>query len=48
MWIVTSDYVKGILTYFVEHRITGERKGTFDCEQWAQEMAGELNREEKE
>lgn len=29
MWTVTSDYVKGILTYFVEHKETGERKGSF-------------------
>lgn len=47
MWTVTCDYVRGVLTYFVEHRITGERIGMFDCEKWAQEMADELNREEK-
>jgi hypothetical protein len=29
-----------VLTYFVE------RKGQFDCEPWAQEMADELNKEE--
>ena len=46
MWIVTCDYVRGELTYFVEHKITGERRGSFDCEPWAQEMADELNREE--
>lgn len=47
MWIVTCDYVKGELTYFVENRETGERKGQFGCEPWAQEMADELNREER-
>ena len=46
MWTVTSDYVKGELTYFVENKETGERRGSFDCEPWAQEMADELNREE--
>ena len=46
MWIVTCDYVKGELTYFVENKETGERKGQFGCEPWAQEMADELNREE--
>ena len=48
MWTVTCDYVRGVLTYFVENMITGERKGMFDCEKWAQELADELNREEKE
>ena len=47
MWTVTCDYIKGDLYYFVEHKETGERKGQFDCEPWAQEMADELNREEK-
>ena len=43
-WTVTSDYDKrGTLSYFVEDSVTGERKGTFDCEQWAKEMAEELN-----
>lgn len=46
-WIVTCDYVRGKLTYFVEHKETGERRGSFDCELWAQEMADELNREGK-
>ena len=46
MWTVTSDYVKGVLTYFVEHKETGERKGSFDCRPWAEEFADELNREE--
>ena len=45
MWTVTSDYVKGVLTYFVENQITGERRGMFVCEPWAKEMADELNRE---
>ena len=43
MWIVTCDYVRGILTYFVENTETGERRGQFDCEPWAQEFADELN-----
>ena len=45
VWNVTCDYVKGVLTYFVENKNTGERRGTFDCEPWAKEMADELNRE---
>ena len=48
MWIVTTDYVKGELTYFVESALTGERRGQFDCETWASEMARELNRQEAE
>ena len=46
MWIVTCDYVRGVLTYFVENKETGERRGQFDCEPWAQEFANELNREQ--
>ena len=46
MWIVTCDYVRGVLTYFVENKETGERRGQFDCEPWAQEFADELNREQ--
>ena len=48
MWTVKSDYVKGVLTYFVEHKETGERKGEFDCQLWAEEFASELNKEEEE
>ncbi len=47
MWTVTCDYVKGILTYFVENKETRERKGQFDCEPWAREFANELNKEKK-
>ena len=47
MWIVTCDYIKGILTYFVENKETGERRGSFDCEPWAREFADELNREDE-
>ena len=46
-WIVTCDYVKGVLTYFVEDRFTGERRGQFDYQPWAEEFAKELNREGK-
>ena len=35
------------MTYFVENKETGERKGQFGCEPWAQEFADELNREER-
>ena len=45
MWIVTTDYVRGELTYFVEDKDTGERKGAFGCEPWAREFANELNRQ---
>ena len=38
MWDVTCD--------FVENKVTGERKGMFDCEPWAREFANELNRRE--
>lgn len=48
MWTVKSDYVKGVLTYFVEHKETGERKGEFDCQPWAEEFARELNKEEED
>ena len=44
MWIVTCDYINGVLTYFVENKETGERRGQFDCEPWAQEFADELNK----
>ena len=47
-WTVISDYVKGILTYFVENKVTGERRGMFDCQPYAEGFARELNREEKE
>ena len=45
---VTCDYVRGVLTYFVEHKETGECKGEFDCQPWAEEFARELNKEEEE
>ena len=48
MCTVKSDYVKGVLTYFVEHKETGERKGEFDCQPWAEEFARELNKEEED
>ena len=48
MWKVTCDYFRGVLTYFVEHKETGERKGEFDCQPWAEEFARELNKEEED
>lgn len=42
-WIVTTDYVHGVLTYFVENRITGERRGQSGCATWAEEYARQLN-----
>ena len=48
MWKVTCEFVRGVLEYYVEHSGTGERRGTFDCEPWAQEFADELNRREGE
>ena len=48
MWTVTSDYVKGRLTYFVEHKETGERRMMSDCEQWASRYASELNEREQD
>ena len=46
MWTVISDYIKGELAYIVVNRLTGECRGMFDCEPWAEEFAKELNREE--
>ena len=44
MWEVKCDYERpGVIGYFVENTETGERRGTFDCEEWAQEFADELN-----
>lgn len=43
MWIVTCDIKKGVLWYYVENKVTGERRGTFDCEQWAEREANRLN-----
>lgn len=45
MWTVTSDFVKGVLTYFVVNKATGERRGMFDCQPQAERFARELNRE---
>lgn len=42
-WHVTPGFVGVELNYFVEDKITGERKGTFDCERWDQEYADSLN-----
>lgn len=47
MWKVTCDYVRGVLTYFVEHSETKERKGEFDCQLWAEEFADALNKQEE-
>ena len=44
MWIVTCEMVRGSLEYYVQNSDTGEKKGTFDCEKWAQEFANELNK----
>lgn len=48
MWTVTCDYVKGVLTYFVQHKKTGERRGEFDYQPWAEEFVRELNKEEED
>lgn len=45
MWIVTCDLIRGVLTYYVENRETGERRGEFDCELWAERFADQLNLE---
>ena len=42
-WTVTSGFVGVEMNYFVEDKVTGERRGTFDREQWAQECADSLN-----
>lgn len=43
MWGVKAENRRGILTYTLEHTETGERRGKFDCEKWAQAKADELN-----
>ena len=48
MWKVTCEMVRGVLEYYVEHSVTGERKGTFDCERWASEFAAFLNGKEND
>ena len=45
-WRVTCDIVRGVLEYYLEDAETGERRGTYDCEAWAQRDADELNRQE--
>ena len=47
MWIVTCEMVRGVLEYYVENAETGERRGTFDCEPWAEEYARTLNERER-
>lgn len=42
-WIVTQDYIRGVLCYLVEHSETGERRGEFDWQAQAQEFADYLN-----
>ena len=48
MWTVISEMGPDGHEYIVVNKQSGERRGTFDREQWANEMADELNREEKE
>lgn len=43
MWQVVSDYRKGKLAYFVVNKVTGEVRGEFDCELWAEEFAKQMN-----
>ena len=45
MWIVTVGTKMYEMEFYVEDEETGERRGTFDHEYYAQEMAQELNRE---
>lgn len=47
MWTVISEMGPDGPEYIVVNKVTGERKGKFGCEPWAQEFADELNREEK-
>ena len=44
MWVVIAEYKQGVLSYIVENTKTGERRGTYDCQPWAQAMVDELNR----
>lgn len=34
---------RGVLEYYLENTETGERRGTYDCEAWAQRDADKLN-----
>ena len=45
-WAVTCEINRGILDYYLECEETGERRGTYDCETWAQRDADELNRQD--
>ena len=47
MWTVISEMGPDVPEYIVVNKVTGERKGKFGCEPWANEMADELNREGK-
>lgn len=47
MWTVISEMGPDGPEYIVVNKVTGERKGKFGCEPWANEMADELNREGK-
>lgn len=47
MWTVISEMGPYGPEYIVVNKQTGERIGYSDCEPWAQEMADELNREER-
>ena len=46
MWTVISEMGPDGPEYIVVNKQTSERRGSFDCEQWAREMANELTREE--
>ena len=48
MWTVISEMGPDGPEYIVDNKQTGERKGYYDCQPWAEEMADELNREGKE
>lgn len=43
IWIVTCEMHRGVLDYYFENSETGERRGTYDCEAWAQRDADKLN-----
>ena len=49
MWVVIQEQTRrGVQSYFVRHTKTGECRGEFDCERWAQLWADELNRKEQD
>lgn len=48
MWTVTSEQTRKGPEYLVKNKETGEVKGEYECEPWAQGKADELNGAQEE